>query len=149
MHYYLFFVLAFLLGVANTVQSGANSQLRLVTQSPLLTSIISFLVGLSSLLVCYFLFDKTPLPSTESLRNMAWWKWTGGLLGAFFVFTVIFTVRQIGPANLFCFMVAGQLVTATILDHYGLMGFNVHPVSVWRMLGLAMIVGGVYLVMKN
>jgi transporter family-2 protein len=146
---YFFLLLAFLIGVTNTFQSGVNSQLRLATQNPILSSIISFVTGLSGLLICFVLFNKEPIPPLESFKNITWWKWLGGAFGAFYVLTVIFIVKEIGPANLLCLIIAGQLVAGVVIDHFGLVGFVVHPINAWRILGISLIMGGVWLVLKN
>lgn len=146
---YFFLLLAFLIGVTNTFQSGVNSQLRLATQNPILSSIISFVTGLSGLLLCFLLFNKEPIPPLESFKNITWWKWLGGVFGAFYVLTVIFIVKEIGPANLLCLIIAGQLVAGVVIDHFGLVGFVVHPINAWRILGISLIMGGVWLVLKN
>lgn len=146
---YLFLFLAFLTGIANMVQSGVNSQLRIAIQSPMLASIISFVTGLMGLMVCYLIFNKEPIPSLDTFRGIAWWKWIGGILGAFYVLTVIFTVKEIGSANLLCLLIAGQLLAGIVVDHFGWVGFDIHPINLWRVLGIALIMGGVWLVVKN
>jgi len=45
--------------------------------------------------------------------------------------------------------VAGQLLAAVVLDHYGLLGLALHPTNGWRLLGMALIVAGVLLVVRN
>ncbi|MFN8344827.1 MAG: DMT family transporter [Spirosomataceae bacterium] len=146
---YFFLLLAFLIGVSNTFQSGINSQLRFATQNSILSSIISFTTGLSLLVLCYAVFNKEPIPSFDTLKNISWWKWLGGACGAFYVLTVIFIVKDIGPANLLCLIIAGQLVAGVLIDHFGWVGFAVHPINSWRVLGIGLIVGGVVLVLKN
>lgn len=146
---YFFLLLAFLIGVSNTFQSGINSQLRFATQNSILSSIISFTTGLSLLVLCYAVFNKEPIPSFDTLKNISWWKWLGGACGAFYVLTVIFIVKDIGPANLLCLIIAGQLVAGVLIDHFGWVGFAIHPINSWRILGIGLIVGGVVLVLKN
>ncbi|AXE18852.1 EamA-like transporter family protein [Runella rosea] len=148
MHYF-FLLLAFLIGVTNTFQSGVNSQLRLATQNPILSSILSFATGLCVLLVCYLLFNKDAIPSFETFRSISWWKWLGGVFGAFYVLTVILIVKEIGPANLLCLIIAGQLVAGVLIDHFGWVGFAVHPMNIWRIFGIGLIILGGVLVLKN
>lgn len=92
---------------------------------------------------------RVPLPALDTIRQVSWWKWTGGIIGAIYVTTVIISVPRIGTANLVSLSVAGQLLAAVVLDHYGLLGFAQHPANAWRLLGLALIVGGVLLVVRN
>lgn len=146
---WILYLLAILCGVGTALQSGVNSQLRKTINNPLLAAVISFSVGFITILIIFPIFNKNAIPSVSTLKSMEWWKWTGGLFGAFFVTTVILTIDRVGSANMTALIVGGQLIMAIILDHYGLLGFNVHQINFWRVLGSLLIVGGVYLVMKN
>jgi bacterial/archaeal transporter family-2 protein len=145
---FLYYFFAFLTGLANSTQSGVNSQLRQGLQNPLLAAIGSFAIGFTALILMQFAVGS-PAPSLDTIRQISWWKWTGGLLGAFYVMTVIITVPKIGPANMLSLSVAGQLLAAVLLDHFGLLGFPLHPANVWRILGVALIIAGVVLVVRN
>lgn len=146
---WLFLVLAFLIGMANTVQSGVNSQLRFALGNPLVAAITSFSFGLLVLLVAFALFNQNPVPSLAAFREVSPWKYAGGFLGAFYVVTVVFIVRDIGPANLICLVIAGQMLAAMVIDHYGLQGFSVHPINFARIAGAILLIAGVYLILKN
>lgn len=145
---YLFLALAFLTGVAITIQAGVNANLRAVMGHPVLAASISFGAGFLSLLT-FVLVSRVPIPSLEVIRQVSWWKWTGGLIGAVYVTTVIVSVPKIGTANLVSLSVAGQLLAAVVLDHYGLLGFAVHPANNWRLLGILLIMAGALLVVRN
>lgn len=145
---FIYFIFAFLVGVATSVQSGVNSQLRQLVAHPILAALISFGSGFLVLTVVSLVL-RAPVPTVEALREISWWKWTGGLLGAIYVTTVIITVPRIGAGNLLSLSVAGQLLAAVILDHYGLLGFREHGLTVWRLAGVLLIVLGVMLVVKN
>ena len=144
----IFYFFAILCGVANSIQSGVNAELRKSIQNPIYSAIISFCIGLITLILITPFF-KEPIPSLASLKSVAWWKWTGGLLGAFFVTTVILSIQKIGSANMLALIVAGQLITAMTLDHFGLLGFKVHPISLMRIIGGIVTVIGVYMIVKN
>ena len=145
---YIFYILALLTGVAMSIQSGVNSGLRQGIGNPLLAAVISFGTGFLALIVVQ-LSVGNPTPTLEAVRQISWWKWIGGLIGACYVTTVIVTITKIGPGNLLSLSVAGQLIAAIILDHYGLLGFAPHPANAWRLLGVLLIIGGVILVVKN
>ena len=146
--YPLFLVLAFLTGIAISIQAGVNSNLRLGLNNPVLAALISFGTGFATLLILH-LGMRGSLPSTDTLRSLSWWKYTGGVIGAVYVTTVILSVPRIGTANLVSLSVAGQLIAAVVLDHYGLLGFAQQPANGWRLLGIGLILAGVWLVVKN
>lgn len=145
---YVYILLTFLTGIAITVQAGVNANLRQALTNPVLAAAISFGTGFLSLIVM-LLASGASVPSLEAVRQVSWWKWTGGIIGAVYVTTVIVSVPKIGTANLVSLSVAGQLLAAVVLDHYGLLGFAVHPANGWRILGMVVIVAGVLLVVRN
>ncbi len=144
----VYLLLAFLTGIAISVQAGVNASLRQMLANPVLAAAVSFGTGLLSLLVL-LLASGGSVPPMETFRQVSWWKWTGGIIGAVYVTTVIVSIPKIGAANLVSLSVAGQLLAAIVLDHYGLLGFALHPANSWRLLGMGLIVAGVLLVMKN
>ncbi|WP_394995980.1 DMT family transporter [Emticicia sp.] len=144
----ILYILAFLCGVTNSTQSGVNAELRKSINNPIFAAIISFSTGLLGLILITPFF-KESVPTLTTLKSLEWWKLTGGILGAFFVTTVILSVQKIGSANMIALIVAGQLLTAMLFDHFGILGFKLHQISGWRIAGGLLIVVGVYLIVKN
>ena len=145
----IYYILAVLCGVSNAVQGGVNSELRKTVNNPILAAIISFVVGLVSLIIIYPIFNKNELPALTTLKAMEWWKWVGGMLGAYFVLTVIMSIQKIGSANMLSLIIGGQLFTAILLDRFGLFGFQQHSMNGWRIGGGVLIILGVWTVMKH
>jgi len=58
-------------------------------------------------------------------------------------------VHKVGAANMFVLIVAGQLLTAILMDHYGWLGLKENPISVQKLLGILLVVAGAYLVNKK
>lgn len=144
----IYLLFAFLIGLAITIQAGVNANLRQAMANPILAAVVSFGSGLVALILM-LLATGGKVPPLETIKQISWWKWTGGVMGAVYMITVIVSVQKIGTANLVSLSVAGQLMAAIILDHYGLMGFSLHPANGWRLLGVMLIVTGVVLVVKN
>jgi transporter family-2 protein len=138
-----YILFALLTGVAITVQTGVNAQLRQTMGSPLAATLVSFLVG-TVLVMAMVALDRTPVP-LRRLASAPWWMWTGGALGAFIVATNIVAAPRIGAALLMSLAVTGQLAASLVLDHYGAFAFPVHPISFGRIAGGVMLVGGVVL----
>ena len=144
-----YFLLVFIAGIGVTLQLGVNSQLRQVVGSPVLSALVSFLVGTSALLLYVLATARNTLPAWETFRGIAWWKYAGGMLGAFYITTVIIAAPRIGAANVLALIVAGQLLAALACDHFGWIGFTVQPVTVYRVLGALLIMGGVLLMQRK
>jgi transporter family-2 protein len=142
--YAVVLVLAILTGVAIAVQTGVNTQLRSFLQSPLQAVFVSFMVG--TVLVAAALVARREPPPLHKWAHMPWWLYTGGVLGLFIVSTNIVVAPRLGAALLISLAIAGQLVTALLLDHFGAFGFPLHPISLARAFGAALLVGGVVLI---
>jgi transporter family-2 protein len=144
----LYYLLAFTSGLLIAVQAGINSQLRMALQHPLFAALISFLVGSLVLGVFYVFSSKSSVPlSTISFAGS--WKLIGGILGAIYIFSMIIIAPKIGAANTLGFVIAGQLVCAIVLDHFGWIGFPLKEISLTRIFGVVLIIAGVYLVQRK
>ena len=142
----LFIVIALLAGAATALQTGVNSQLRIYLNNPIQAGLISFAVGTLALAII-----ALPQGGRWNFTEMVcfpWWVWMGGLLGAFFVISAIFLVPRFGAATYLALNVAGQMLTALILDHYGWLGFPTQRLSWMRALGAILLIGGVILIRR-
>src|ERR1700712_2843484 len=108
---YLFYFLPFVVGVALTTQAGINSQLKVAINNPWLAAFISFVVG-TVFLGIVILATRQTIPSASDFGNISLYKYTGGLLGAFIVTAVIFSVQKIGSANSSVLLIGGQMLVA-------------------------------------
>lgn len=140
--------LAFLAGVALTVQIGINVHLRQGVGSAAIAAFISFLVGAAVLLV-YAFIARLSWPSWSSLTQIPAWAWVGGVLGAFYVGSTIALSPRLGAALFVVLVVAGQLVAALVVDHYGWLSATAHPINAWRAAGVALVVAGVFLIQRH
>ncbi len=145
---YLFYILPALAGITITTQAGVNSQLRVAINNPWVAAFVSFLVG-TVILGLIIIGTKQPIPSFEQIKGIQLYKYSGGLLGAFFVTVVIFTVQRIGSANVFALVIASQFIVALLYDHFGLFGLPQTNISWVKILGSVMLIAGAYLVIKK
>jgi transporter family-2 protein len=141
----LFILMAILAGISVPTQAGINAQLGLWTKSPVLASTISFAVGTLTLVV-YSLATRIPLPMLASAGSHPWWIWFGGMLGAFFVTATIILVPKLGATAMVALILSGQMFASLLLDHFGVLGYPIHPISLGRVAGVLMLCGGVWLI---
>lgn len=132
-------------GAILPVQVALNTLLRRYVGEPMQVTFISYLAGtLASLSICFF--ARYPLPASTSLAQASWWMWTGGCLGTFYVWSTIFATPRIGAALALALTIAGQMIVALFLDHYGVIGLTKSAASPTRIAGVVFVVLGVSLV---
>ena len=95
------------------------------------------------------MLSKQAVPTMQTFSGISWYKWTGGLLGAFIVTVSLVSVSRIGAANMFVLIIAGQLITAVIIDHFGMLGLQQSTITLQKTIGVMLLVFGVYLVNKK
>jgi transporter family-2 protein len=144
---YLFLTLAFLSGVVLPLQVGLNIMVGKASGNAIWAAAVSFVVG-SAALLTYLLSTRQVWPGVNALAAVPAYAWGAGLFGAFYVSVSILAAPKIGAAMLITLVVAGQMVAALALDHYGALGFPQHSVNWGRIIGAMMVVGGVVLIRK-
>ncbi|MBP2654555.1 MAG: rane protein [Firmicutes bacterium] len=145
----MYYLLAFLVGLGMAVQTAVNTQLKELIGGPLQASLINVIIAALALTLLLTLTGNINHWEGIGDGGLNWWKLTGGIIGALYLVGMIVSAPQIGPANMFSLIVGGQIVTAIVLDHFGLLGFAVHTVTPLRAMGVGMLVISVYIIQSN
>lgn len=143
----LFATLSFLVGLLIPFQSLINSKLGQTIQHPFGAAFVSFTGGFVIFLVACFI-HPLGFPSVKKLTSIPWYYLTGGVIGAGFILTAIFVVPRLGSTAWIALIVTGQLVMSLIVDHFGMMGVPVEPVSLPRVFGAILLLGGTFLLIR-
>jgi transporter family-2 protein len=80
--------------------------------------------------------------------QVPWWAWLGGLLSIMSTMAGLMLARKMGSTYFTATTVTCSLVCAVLLDHMGWVGFEVHRVNPWRMVGCILLLAGLFLVSK-
>lgn len=138
--------MAALVGIFLSVQTGVNMQLQqhwALAAAP--AALASLSIGALTTLA-YILITRTPVPPLPGTTSI--WHWTGGVLGSYTVIAMILLAPRLGMGTLTAVVLAAQLGSALVLDHYGLIGFATRDFTWQRLLGLALMIGGVIMIQK-
>jgi len=145
---WLYAALALLSGSALAVQVGVNNGLRERLGHPIPASIASFATGTLAL-IAFGLMLRPAWPSASSLGRGPWWIWLGGAVGACYLMATVTFSPRLGAAGWLAAVVTGQILTSVLLDHFGLLGFAVHPASLRRLAGVALLLAGAVVVLRS
>jgi len=140
-------LMAALVGAGLTIQVGMNATVRMTIGSPVLAAIVNFVVGLTALVLLAVASGARIVPG--SVPAVPAWAWFGGLLGAAYVAATTVLGPKLGAASFLALTLAGQMVAALLVDHYGVIGFPQSPLTPTRLLGTALLVAGVLLIMRR
>ena len=134
-------------GLAGSVQAAVMGELgeRVgIVPAVVFSVVVALLCGLAALLV----WERSFAGVRATLHEPAW-LWIGGLMSIFIVFAVTIGPPRIGVAATVGAVIAGNLVSAAVIDRYGLFGQDVIPIDRWRLLGLLLLAVGAVLALSR
>jgi len=99
-----------------------------------------------ALMAVLFFCMPTPLPTSKGVAGMPWWAPLGGIIGAFAVVMGLFFVDKIGAGPFAGLTITANILMSLAVDHFGLFGIEQHSLNVWRVLGGALMTGGIVLI---
>jgi transporter family-2 protein len=140
-------ILAVIGGALLAIQAPTNAILGKASGSPIVAAFISFLIGTVALGAA--IGATSGKLFAPDLKQVPWYAWLGGFYGAFFVAVAAFGAPRVGIGVLLTAAVAGQLAAALVLDHYGMLGLERHPVTLTRALGFGLVLVGAALVRRS
>jgi transporter family-2 protein len=101
------------------------------------TLLLALIVGLSG--------DVAGLGSTFEVR---WYYLIGGALGAAYVTVALIAVKSIGAGGVAAATITGQLLAAVAIDRMGILGLDRAPITTGRLVGVALLLAGTYLLVR-
>ena len=140
--FFVYLIVALAAGVALATQSAINTQLaKAMSGEAVIATFISFAVG--TIVLFFIAWVKTDLwGNLSTAPSQPWWKLIGGILGAVVVFTTVLLAPKLGITAMLFFIIVGQLITATTIDHFGLIGMPIREVNITKFIGLIIVAFG-------
>ncbi|MBW4521028.1 MAG: DMT family transporter [Scytolyngbya sp. HA4215-MV1] len=127
------------------IGAAANARLKQTLHSPIAAATMNFLVGFSvlALLIGLGIF-KTP-DLAEKVRDVPWWAFSGGLLGAIFVSLNTLIVPKLGLTTTTLAVVCSQMIMSLVIDQWGWFGVPLHPLNASRVFAIALLIAAIAL----
>lgn len=136
------FFIALLSGVLMSVQGVFNTALTKNTS----VWVANIWVQLTALLVCFLAWILADRSSFEGI-------WTihprylllGGVIGAFITYTVILSIKQLGPARAVLFIVVSQIIVAYLIEVMGIWGTEKTEITPRSIIGILVTIIGIFI----
>jgi transporter family-2 protein len=138
-------ILTAIVGGLIALQPPVNAGLGRATGN-VAAAFLSFLIGTLILVALVALSGQAE--GVRSTFEVEWYYLTGGALGVAYVFTVLVTVSSIGAGGVAAATITGQLTASVVIDRLGVLGLEQQPLSLDRLLGVALLLAGTYLVVR-
>ncbi|MFB4247859.1 DMT family transporter [Pseudomonas idahonensis] len=141
-------LLSLLAGFAVPLQAGTNARLGTLLGHPLWATGVSLLVSLLVLGVL-LLFIKVPKPNLMAALQGPWWIWMGGLAGVLYITVALLTAPRLGALNFIMVVIIGQLLISLIIDYFGLVGLPRKDISLQKLIGVLVVIGGFVITIRG
>jgi bacterial/archaeal transporter family-2 protein len=142
---WLLVVLAMVTGVLNTIQTGNNTTLNKALGQPYWSLVTVFAVALCTSLVIALASGQRP-PQGSALAQVPWWGFIGGIFGAVYILSMLLMAEKLGAAVFMGLTVTAATITSLVMDHFGLLGFQVHEAGLGRIAGGLLMMAGLGLI---
>lgn len=143
-YFFLLAPCALVVGALIPVQAASNAALSQSINSVAGSALVLFSIGLLCVLMVLALNSEIR-PSFDALSKAPYYAYFGGFIVATYVLSITWLAPRMGIGNAICFIVTGQILAAVTIDHFGLMGAMVQQISWQRVLGVMLMIGGLFL----
>src|SRR5512145_914261 len=140
-------LLIILIGLAGGVAVGLQSPMAsMITQRlGIFESVFIVHVGGTIVALIPMLIYGSKL---SQWRSVPWYTLGAGIFGLVVIAAISYMIPRVGVAASIVTVVAGQLLVGISLDHFGLLGAAVRPVDATRIVGIGVVLAGVWLTLK-
>lgn len=141
----IFFLLAaFLAGVAMAGQGSMNSAVSKAIGLSESTFVVHLTATLAMVAILIFCFGNG---NWANYAKIPWYYYTGGLIGVVITYGVVISIAKLGAAVATTSIIVGQVLTACLLDHFGIFGLEKAPLTWLKLLGVGFLALGAKLLL--
>jgi transporter family-2 protein len=81
-------------------------------------------------------------------KSVPWYALIAGAFGLIVISAMGYMIPRIGAAGALITLLAGQILVASLLDHFGLLGMTTRAIDLQRIIGFGVVMVGVWLTVR-
>lgn len=139
-----FFALTLFLGVILAVHLAMNARVGEAVGNARMANALFWCIGaVMAVIVGFTAWEPEVLSRIKDINPLLL---TAGALGALLVFAIAALIPKVGAGSLFILLLSGQVITAVVLSHFGWLGSPLEPLSLIKIVGVVLMIGGASIV---
>lgn len=138
-------LLIFIAGIGVAVQSTVNGALG-ARIGVFEGAFVSFFVGTITLFLVMLFFGKG---NVIEMFQVPKWQLIGGVIGAFYISSMVLAVPRLGVGASIFALVTAQLIMSSFVDHFGWFGMKQIPLDWSRISALLLMVAALFLYIRK
>ncbi len=136
-------VLTMFLGVVLAVHLAMNGRVGGVLNNPRVGNALFWCIGaVAALAIGISGWESGALGPLRQAHPLLL---TAGILGASLVFAIAWLIPKVGAGPVMITLLVGQVLGGLILSHFGWLGSPVQPITLTKITGVAVMIGGTIL----
>jgi transporter family-2 protein len=139
---------AIIFGLAGGAAAALQSPLTSLMSQRVGTMASVFVVHLGGALLAGMVLLALGGERLYAWRSVPWYCLAAGALGLVVLPAVSYAIPRIGTVATITLIIAGQLAVRVIVDQFGLLGTSVRPLDLPRLLGIAVLALGAWLILR-
>lgn len=134
-------------GIGIPVLAALNAQLGGRIGAPAAAATVLFVVAFCGAALVMLATGSTG--ALAALPQQPKHLFLAGFLVAFYVLSITWVAPRFGIGNAIFFVLLGQMISAAVIDQFGLFGAAVRPLTAMRASGIGVMVLGIFLIQKG
>jgi len=139
----MYIALAVLMGIVISIYLPMNSSVSKYIGSTITANVTFFTVALLTSIVIFVIFGE--FHSIYNIRNVPVYLYSTGFISAFIVLGMTFLIPYLGARRFFILVVAGQILMAVLVSHFGILESPRDAVTIKKLIGAFLVVFGAYI----
>lgn len=142
------YVLTILAGLVGGVAVGVQSPIAGAMGQRIGGAAGSVVVHLSGLIFSVALLALRGGERIREWASLPWYMLASGIFGLILYQTITLTLPRLGSTMMLALIIVGQLGVGVLIDHFGWFGVPVRPLGLTRVVGVAVLLLGGYLIAR-
>jgi bacterial/archaeal transporter family-2 protein len=136
----IYIFLAIITGAIISIYLPMNSTVAKYFGSPITANVSFFLVSLLTATLIFFLFGD--LKTIDNFTKVPPHLFMTGVISALMVLGTTFLIPKLGARKFFVLLLAGQVIMALIISHFGILESPTDPITWKKLAGAAILILG-------
>ena len=132
--------LAFLLGILMSIYLPMNSSVSRYVGSSITANITFFFVALLTSIVIFLIFGQ--FDTINKVKEVPIYLYLTGFISAFMILGTTFLIPHLGARKFFILLIAGQIIMAVIVSHFGILESPHDPINMKKLIGASLVIMG-------
>ena len=148
MNFTILIVFAVLVGMLLPIQAATNAGASRYLGDVSYAALLSFVIG-TVLISTYILLTRPSFNTGISELSFPKYIIFGGLISVIYTLAITYLSPKLGVGNTLLIIVTGQMLASVIVDHFGIYDSIKHEITPRRVLGISLMLIGLYLEKKQ